>query len=181
MAINQYIKYFFYSIFFLTLCLAAIFTVYKTLTGDNDKIGLYEAIIGGTIAGFFTVFGVMLTLIHQEFRQKSEAESHKNMLLTQLKFTHDFISNLSSKGPISLYVGLLIYDPDWHKHLQYISLDKNDFRVIVDWFHVMNRVEKTANINLNGSIAADYVLKAFVSNKNISDIEDIINKISKSK
>ena len=164
---NLYIKYFPPAIL---ICLAII---YYMFTKSDNQIGLLGVFIGGT----FTILGVLLALFYQQIEQESEIESHKKMLLTQLEFTHDFIADLPSKGPTSLFGGLLIYDHDWHKHTQYIDLDKNDFRTVVDWFYLMHRIEKEANRNFDGSIAADCILKSFVAKKDMLNIENVIEKL----
>jgi hypothetical protein len=174
---NQDIKYVLYGILFLIIYLATINIIYSMFTQNNDQIGFLGVIIGGTVTGFFTIFGVILTLNYQQIKQESEIKSHKKMLLTQLKFTHDFIANLPSKGSNSLFAGLLIYDHDWHTHTQYIDLDKNDFRTVVDWFYLMHQIEVEANKNFDGSIAADYVLKIFDVEKYMLNIENVIEKI----
>jgi len=116
---NQYIKYVLYAILFLIIYLATINIIYYMFTKNSDQIGFIGVIIGGTVTGFFTIFGVILTLNYQQIKQESVIKSHKKMLLTQLKFTHDFITNLPSKGSSNLFAGLLIYDQDWHTHTIY--------------------------------------------------------------
>jgi hypothetical protein len=164
---NKYVKYI---VFAILICLAAICYIF---TKSDNQIGLLGVFIGGT----FTILGVLLALFYSQIEQELEIESHKKMLLTQLEFTHDFIADLPSKGSSSIFGGLLIYDHDWHKHTQYINIDKNDFRTVVDWFYVMYLIEKEANINSDGSIAADYILKKFNPEKEMFNIENVIKKL----
>ena len=164
---NQYMKHIFLAIlFFLAI-------IYYIFTNSDDQIGLLGVIIGGT----FTILGVLLALFYSQIERESEIESHKKMLLTQLEFTLDFIADLPSKGSSSTFGGLLIYDHDWHKHIQYINIDKNDLRTVVDWFYHMHLIEKEANKNSDGSIAADYILKNFNPEKEMLNIENVIKKL----
>lgn len=180
MAKNSYIKYLVYSILFLLIYFIVSYIIYYGYLNNEDQSAFLGTFIGGMFAGIFAIFGVILTLDYQQFKQESEVISHKNMLVTQLKFTHEFISNLPSKGSDSLYGGLLVYDPDWHKHLQYINLNEDEFRKIVDWIYLMHQIEKVANRNLDGNIAADSILKTFDTTERLLNIKKMIEKLSTS-
>lgn len=148
----------------LFLLIISIVLYYKNL--NNEVLsGLLGTIIGGLsaglLAGFFALYGVKLTLDYQQLEQQFEIESHEKMFRIQLEFTHNFIDKLSSKGKDGIYGGRIVYDSDWHKHLQYISLDDDNLRTVIDWFHLVHRIEIEANITHKGIIAADAIPKIF--------------------
>jgi hypothetical protein len=145
---------------------------------DAMWIGFLGAVFGGAVGGLFTYLGVKLTLNTQQDLRKFEMESHKKMLLTQLKFTRDVMSGLQSIGSKSLNASYLVYDQDWHKHTLYTDFNKDEFRILVNWFHLMHMIEKEARKNFDGSIAADYILKKFNVESNLPGIEALIEKIS---
>lgn len=185
MAKNLCIRYLVYSILFLLIYLIALYIIYLIAPyityfmhlNNEDQSGFLGTFIGGMSAGIFAIYGVILTLDYQRFKQESEIGSHKKMLLTQLKFTCHFITKLPSKGNDSLYGGKLVYDPDWHKHLQYIDLDETDLKTVVDWFDLMHKIEIEANKTFGGRIAADYIIKKFDIDEQLSKINKIVEKL----
>ena len=162
----RHIKYIGFSALILLIYFIALYLIESYYINPNHEIPRFlETIIGsisaGLFAGILAIYGVIFTLDYQEIEQKSEIESHKKMFLTQLEFTHDFIVDLPSKGDANIYGGRIVYDSDWPKHLQYINLSGNDLRTIVDWFHLIHRIEIEANKNWDGSIAADSIHPTF--------------------
>lgn len=141
-------------------------------------VSYYAAIFGGFVGGVFTYAGVKLSLNNQDRLVKREAETHKNLLLLQLKISHDKISsiaNVDENKLTHLDLNFLIFDKNWYEHLPYVEcLSRKDLEYIVDWFYVLDLLEtKSRTSPIGGTPAGE--AKRYIERTGY--IKPIIDKI----
>ena len=100
------------------------------------------------------------------------------MLLTQLKFTHEFTKNIKKDCDDMIYARKIVYDQNWHEHMPYIDLSNDELKTIVDWYDLMHKIEKEADKNFNGDIPQNSIFSEFKLEEQMLDIVEIIKKIS---
>jgi len=140
-------------------------------------LSYYAAIFGGFVGGVFTYAGVKLSLDNQSYLRKQEAETHKNLLLLQLKYSYNAICELD---PITIHIFLLppvtVYDKAWYTHLPYIPcLEQADLESIVGWFSSLKELENMARISENGQLFIEQIKECTSEYKQL--IKPIIDKI----
>ncbi|KKH15831.1 hypothetical protein [Methanosarcina mazei] len=171
----------------LGLCSFAILFIYVfpwifKYKVDDSSSSYYGAVLGGIIGGLFTYFGVMLSLDNQKDLVKNESESHRNLLLIQLKLSYEMISALHKieNEPKMVDLGFIIFDATWYTHLPYIeNLNQEDLEVIVGWFYIIHKLERDSenghfNSESKNGVPVDWVKKYTGL---LNDIKLIIEKI----
>lgn len=119
-----------------------------------------------------------MSLNNQDHLVKREAETHKNLLLLQLKISHGKISSIANidenKLP-HLDLNFLFFDKNWYEHLPYIKcLSSEDLERIVDWFYVLDSLDRKSRTSAIGG-APTGEAKRFLDR--IENIKHIIVKI----
>lgn len=147
----------------------------------NGKIGVslsyYGAILGGIVGGLFTYLGVKMSLDNQEYLDKQESQSHRNMLITQLKFSYNMFYDLDNiADPIKdIDIKFLIFDKEWYTHLTYIeNLSQEDLSIIIGWFYALHSLEIQSRNSGSGGVS---VIIAKKYTKGIKEIKSIIEKL----
>lgn len=123
-------------------------------------LSYYAAIFGGFVGGIFTYAGVKLSLDKQDHLVKYEAESHRNMLLLQLKYSYDAIDALNRINADRIKLPSLVFDKSWYTHLPYIEcLDQRDLELIAEWFNELQGLEDLLKDSETKDLSIEFILK----------------------
>jgi hypothetical protein len=147
----------------------------------NGKIGVslsyYGAVLGGIVGGLFTYLGVKMSLDNQEYLAKQESQLHRNMLITQLKFSYDMFYDLDNIADHikDIDTTFLIFDKEWYTHLTYIkNLSQEDLSIIIGWFYTLHSLEIQSKKSESGGVSVNIAKKY---TKGIKEIKSIIEKL----
>jgi hypothetical protein len=143
----------------------------------NDQSGVslsyYGAVLGGIVGGAFTYLGVKLSLDNQKDSANKESESHRKILLHQLKFSYKAIYAVhNTNAPARINLKCIIYDKEWYTHLPYIeNLSQEELEILVGWFYVLLNF---GNDSISDGVDSD-AIKRFTGH--YSEIYSIIEKL----
>lgn len=147
----------------------------------NGKIGVslsyYGAVLGGIVGGLFTYLGVKMSLDNQEYLAKQESQLHRNMLITQLKFSYNMFYDLDNIADHikDIDTKFLIFDEEWYTHLTYIkNLSQKDLSIIIGWFYALHSLEIQSRNSESGGVSIN-IAKKYTTG--IKEIKSIIEKL----